>query len=181
MKAISKGSLAIMLFMFAVSTQMAMGNDIERFFRRTHRSLEKHHKEVLRAHVKTARAVASVAPKVRSVNIRVGSSPRVVRNMVSHVNVPVRRPHTCRMIKVRTWVKGRYENTVERQWVKYWGDCWGDGGGYYEDVVVRRWISGYYRIIWVKDPNCYCKRGHGDQRYKRSHRLARRPSDCHRR
>ena len=172
MKAINKGSLTIILLVFTVSAQVAMGNDIEKFFKRTHRSFKKHHKELVRAHVRATKTVVSARPKVR-----VKSSSRFVRKKGSHVNAPVRRSHKCRMIKVRVWVAGRYENSVEQRWVENWSDGWCSGGGYYENVTVRRWVSGHHKIVWKKDPNCYCRRGHGRKSCGRPH--SRRSSDSY--
>jgi len=159
MKTLMRGSMVTVICGAALLTGSgARANDIEDFFKRAHRSLVKRHKEIARAHVSAAAAVASTAPKLRCVSVTVGH-PRGYA-------VP-RRHHVCRKIRVRIWVPGYWEETVEQQWVPYRYRR----GGYYQDVVVKHWVPGYYKYVWQVDPNCSCRRPargcHGSSHHSR--------------
>ena len=171
MKAIVKnGLVAIVCGVTALPAGTAQANDIEDFFKRAHRSLVKRHKEIVRAHTGVARAAAAAAPRVRSVSVRVGTPTRTV-----YVRPTPSPRHVCRKIKVKTWVQGYWEETVEQRWVSYRHRH----GGYYQDIIVKRWVPGYHEYTWEKDPNCSCRRtsysrhgrhhSHSDRSYHSSH------------
>ena len=126
----------------------ASANDIEDFFKRAHRSMAKRHKEVLRAHVGAASVAAAMAPRLRSVDIRVGSVPHGI-----NVRAVPNRQHICRKIRVKTWVSGYWQQTVQQRWVSYRHRH----GGHYEDVVVKHWVPGHHEYSWQIDSNCSCR------------------------